>query len=114
MSKLISYLEGRRAELVSSLAIKLRMEFELEVGQSWVEVNSLGQFRKIIGGRFDTLKEAWTSVGLPLRKHRGDQSPLSIEEVVKWEEFENFLKSKGYSLKPGTPEVSPLFYLKKN
>ena len=62
----------------------------------WIEIASLSQLRKEVGGRFQNLRTRWLEAGFPLKAHRGDPSEDYNLDESGWLEMTSWLLKQGY------------------
>ncbi len=86
----------------------------LPAQDEWIVIDSMSKLRGIVGGRFDTLKAKWQSVGFPMKEKKGDPLPPFTVHIEGWVELEAWLLKSGFvaRLKPSDPQV--LFEIRKS
>ncbi|MCB0329236.1 MAG: hypothetical protein KDD70_06220 [Bdellovibrionales bacterium] len=62
----------------------------------WIQIASLSQLRKEVGGRFQNLRNRWLEAGFPLKAHRGDPSEAYQLDQAGWLEMTSWLLKQGY------------------
>jgi len=62
----------------------------------WEEIVSLSSLRKIVGGRFQLLRERWMKAGFPLKEHRGTVLDADSSSRGNPDEFFSWLDSQGF------------------
>lgn len=75
----------------------------------WEQIESLSQFRQIVGGRFQNIREKWIASGFPLRRHKGDRE--QDYEIVPegWQLFADWILKQGYEARLGSNADPYLF-----
>jgi hypothetical protein len=76
---------------------------EAEQKSDWVEIDSMSRFRKIVGGRFQNIRELWVGAGLPLIESKGEKPEAYTLDQSGWIRFSNWILKKGFEarLVPG-------------
>jgi hypothetical protein len=115
---LVETLRQRREQFVGIAVQRLREVGLLSLGvpvagADWMEISTLSQCRKVIGGRFEHLKRRWIGAGFPLREHRGDRSAAPSLDQGGWSELSQWIMTQGFEVKLGDAEEGFLFAVKR-
>ena len=81
----------------------------------WEEIVSLSSLRRVVGGRFQLLRDRWVTAGLPLKEHRGVVLDDTISDSPELEKFYTWLSSQGFQVRvsPDRRAQGVLFELRK-
>ena len=80
----------------------------------WQPIASLSQFRQIVGGRFQSIKDRWLRAGLPLREHRGDKAEWRGQlDPVAWDELCLWIRQQGFEVRVNRERPENLFEVAK-
>ena len=85
------------------------------VDAQWEEIVSLSSLRRVVGGRFQLLRDRWVAAGLPLKEHRGVVLDTTLSESPELEKFYTWLSSQGFQVRvlPDKCAQGVLFELRK-
>ena len=64
--------------------------------ENWLPIHSLSEIRKVVGGRFQNIKNRWVDAGFPLREHRGDREGEFSLNNDGWMRFRSWILEQGY------------------
>ena len=103
------------SEVVSKQAPALagqKLEKSTSGGAEWSKISSLSEIRRLVGGRFQNLKNRWIGAGFPLREHRGDRA-AEFEVIPKgWDELSSWLLSQGFESRLAQDKDGTLFEIR--
>ena len=117
--ELLNEVESVLQEVIDELrpfflgSVKRVLDKNARTQGGWQPIVSLSSLRSTVGGRFETLKDLWTTAGLPLRAHRGDDSDHYTLHEDGWLELCRWLSQKGYQVKPDGNDDRTLFSIRK-
>ncbi len=78
----------------------------------WKKIGSLSEIRRLVGGRFQNLKNRWVGAGFPLREHRGDRGGQFDIVGKGWEEFHAWLLQQGFESRLSEEADGTLFEIR--
>ncbi len=104
---IVFYVAKRVTEQVKQTSLPAMSPESSQV--DWVHVESLSQFRSMVGGRFQKLKERWLAAGFPLREHRGDRAGSAEVDHDGWVELTVWVSRQGYKARLAREEDPWLF-----